>query len=43
LIQVTEAIARAFDAPNQNLPEHAGPDGGPVTLEALIMASLKKE
>ena len=23
--------------------EHAGPDGGPVTLEALIMASLKKE
>jgi hypothetical protein len=23
--------------------EHSGPDGGPVTLEALIMASLKKE
>jgi hypothetical protein len=23
--------------------EHAGPDGGPITLEALIMASLKKE
>ena len=23
--------------------EHAGPDGGPVTLEALMMASLKKE
>ena len=23
--------------------EHAGPAGGPVTLEALIMASLKKE
>jgi Bacteriophage Sf6, terminase small subunit-like len=23
--------------------EHAGPDGGPVTVEALVMASLKKE
>ena len=23
--------------------EHSGPDGGPVTLDALIMASLKKE
>ena len=23
--------------------EHGGPNGGPVTLEALIMASLKKE
>ena len=23
--------------------EHSGADGGPVTLEALIMASLKKE
>jgi hypothetical protein len=23
--------------------EHAGPDGGPITLEALITASLKKE
>jgi hypothetical protein len=23
--------------------EHAGPDGGPITLEALIMARIKKE
>jgi hypothetical protein len=23
--------------------QHAGPDGGPITLEALIMARLKKE
>src|SRR5271154_2319960 len=28
---------------DKTVNEHAGRDGGPVTLEALIMASLKKE
>ena len=28
---------------DKQIHEHGGPEGGPVTLEALIMASLKKE
>jgi len=28
---------------DKQVDEHSGPDGGPITLEALITASLKKE
>jgi hypothetical protein len=28
---------------DKQVHEHGGPDGGPITLEALIMARIKKE
>jgi len=42
LTAVSIILDRGHGKPLQSL-EHHGPDGGPITLEALLMARIKKE